>query len=163
MSEAIANSPTNQFGEGTVEIVRVFDVPRALVWQAWTDPKMMGQWFAPKHFSTPVCELDVRQGGQWRIIMRGPDGSEYPCGGVYREVIKLELLMFTNNAVDDEGKTLLEGLTTVTFAEQGGKTTMKVHTHAVGRAPVAAQMLAGMEMGWSQTIDKLAEVLKRAA
>jgi uncharacterized protein YndB with AHSA1/START domain len=163
MSGASAKSAVNQFGEGTVEIVRVFAAPRALVWQAWTNPKMMAQWFAPKHFTNPVCELDVRPGGKLRIVMRGPDGNEYPCAGVFREVVKPERLVFTNNAVDGDGKNLLEGLTTVTFTEQGGKTTMTLHTHAVGRAPIAKQMLAGMEAGWTQSIDKLEELLKNAA
>ena len=163
MSGASAKSAENQFGEGTVEIVRVFDAPRALVWQAWTDPKMMEQWFAPKHFTNPVCELDVRPGGKLRIVMRGPDGNEYPCASVFRKVVKPERLVFTNNAVDGDGKNLLEGLTTVTFTETGGKTTMTLHTHAVGRVPIASQMLAGMEVGWTQSIDKLGKLLENAA
>ncbi len=80
----------------------------------------------------------------------GPDGNDYPCVGEFREVKAPERLVFTNNAVDGDGKVLLEGLTTVTFTEQGGKTTMVLKTHAVGRAPIAKQMLAGMEMGWTQ-------------
>ena len=68
-------------------------------------------------------------------------------------------LVFTNNAVDGDGKVLLEGLTTVTFTEQGGKTTMTLKTHAIGRVAIAKQMLAGMQMGWNQTIDKLGELL----
>ena len=74
------------FGEGTVVITRVFDAPRALVWQAWTDPKMMGQWFGPRGFTASVPELDVRVGGALRIVMHGPDGNDYPMKGVFREV-----------------------------------------------------------------------------
>lgn len=70
-------------------------------------------------------------------------------------------MVFVNNAVDKDDNVLLEGLTTVTFTEQGGKTTMTLHTRADGRVPVANQMLAGMEMGWTQTIDKLGEVLAK--
>jgi uncharacterized protein YndB with AHSA1/START domain len=149
------------FGEGTVEIVRAFNAPRALVWQAWTESKMMAQWFGPKHFTNPVCEVDARPGGKLRIVMRGPDGNEYPCAGVFREVVAPERLVFTNNAVDKDGKILLEGLTTVTFAEHGGKTTMTLKTHTVGRVPLAKQMLAGMKAGWTQSIDKLQELVAR--
>ena len=149
------------FGEGTVEIVRAFNAPRALVWQAWTESKMMAQWLGPKHFTNPVCEVDARPGGKLRIVMRGPDGNEYPCAGVFREVVAPERLVFTNNAVDKDGKILLEGLTTVTFAEHGGKTTMTLKTHTVGRVPLAKQMLAGMKAGWSQSIDKLQELVER--
>ena len=63
--------------EATVTITRVFDAPRALVWAAWTDPKRMAQWWGPKGFTNPVCELDLRVGGKIRIDMRAPDGTRY--------------------------------------------------------------------------------------
>ena len=122
MSDTSVKSAANQFGEGTVEIVRVFDAPCALVWQAWTDPKMLAQWFGPRGFSSSVPELDVRVGGSLRIVMHGPGGGDYPMKGIFREVIAPERLVFSNIAIDNEGKHLLEGLTTVTFAETNGKT-----------------------------------------
>ena len=149
------------FGEGTVKIVRVFDAPRALVWKAWTDPTMMAQWFGPRGFTSSVPELDVRVGGSLRIVMRGPDGNEYPMKGVFREVVVPERLVFSNIAVDQDGNHLLEGETSVTFAEQAGKTTLTLKTHAVGRVPIAPQMLAGMEAGWTQSIDKLEALVAR--
>ncbi|HEY6022787.1 MAG TPA: SRPBCC domain-containing protein [Pseudolabrys sp.] len=163
MSGASAKSAEIQFGEGTVEIVRVFDAPRALVWQAWTDPKMMAQWFGPRGFSSRVPELDVRVGGNLRIVMHGPDGNDYPMKGTFREIVAPERLVFSNIAIDNDGNHLLEGVTTVTFAEQGAKTTMTLHTHAVGRVPIAKQMLTGMEAGWTQSIDKLEELLEKAS
>jgi len=63
-------------------ITRVFDAPRALVWQAWTAPKMMAQWFGPRGFTSSVPQLDVRVGGGLRIVMHGPDGNDYPMKGV---------------------------------------------------------------------------------
>ena len=149
------------FGEGTVEIVRVFDAPRALVWQAWTDPKMMAQWFGPRHFTSSVPELDARTGGKLRIVMHGPDGNDYPMKGVFLEVVAPSRLVFSNIALDQDGNHLLEGKTTVTLTEQGGKTTMTLKSHAVGRVPIAPQMLAGMNAGWTQSIDKMEELLAR--
>jgi uncharacterized protein YndB with AHSA1/START domain len=146
------------FGEGSVTIRRTFDAPRALVWCAWTDPKMMAQWFGPRTFTAPVCELDVRVGGALRIVMRGPDGSEYPMKGVFTEVVPEERLAFTNIPTDKDGNHLMEGETRVTFTEAGGKTEMVMTSHMVGLVPIAKQMLAGMEAGWTQTIDKLGEV-----
>ena len=151
-----------QMNERTVNIVRVFDAPRALVWQAWTDPTMMAQWFGPRGFTIPLCELEVRVGGSLRIVMRGPDGNEYPMKGVFREVVAPERLVFSNIAIDRDGNHLLEGETIVTFAEQAGKTTLTLKAHAVGRVPIAKQMLAGMEAGWTQSIDKLEKRLARA-
>jgi len=159
MTGTITKPATSEFGEGTVDIVRVFDAPRALVWQAWTDPKMMAQWFGPRHFTNPVCELDVRKGGSLRIVMRGPDGNDYPMKGVFLEVVPPERLVFSSIAIDKDGNHLLEGKTTVTFAEHGGKTTLTLKTHAVGRVPIAKQMLAGMKAGWTQSIDKLGELV----
>ncbi len=107
------------FGEGTVGITRVFDAPRALVWQAWTDPKMMAQWFGPRGFTSSVPELDVRVGGALRIVMHGPDGNDYPMKGVFREVVAPERLVFSNIAIDNDGNHLLEGETTVTLIGAG--------------------------------------------
>ena len=149
------------FGEGSVTIRRTFGAPRALVWRAWTDPKMMAQWFGPRMFTAPVCELDVRVGGALRIVMRGPDGSEYPMKGVFTEVVPEERLVFTNIPTDADGKHLMEGETRVTFTEAGGKTEMVMTSHMVGLVPIARQMLAGMEMGWTMSIDKLGEALAK--
>jgi uncharacterized protein YndB with AHSA1/START domain len=147
--------------EGTVVISRVFDAPRALVWQAWTDPKMMAQWFGPRGFTSSVPELDVRVGGKLRIVMHGPDGNDYPMKGVFSEIVKPERLVFSNIAIDTHGNHLLEGETTVTLSEQAGKTTLTVKAHMIGKVPIAAQMLAGMEAGWTQSIDKLGELVAR--
>jgi uncharacterized protein YndB with AHSA1/START domain len=157
-----AAAKTASFGQRSVTLTRIFDAPRSLVWKAWTDPKMTAQWFGPRCFTNPVCELDVRVGGSLRVVMRGPDGNEYPMKGEFREVTPLERLVFTNIATDQDGKHLLEGETTVILSESNGKTTLTLQTHAIGLVPIAPQMLAGMEAGWNQSIDKLAELFLRS-
>jgi uncharacterized protein YndB with AHSA1/START domain len=109
-----------------------------------------------------VPELDVRVGGALRIVMRGPDGNDYPMKGVFREVEPPARLVFTNIPVDKDGNHLMEGETTVTLTEQGGKTELVMKSHAVGLVPYASQMLAGMEAGWTQSIDKLEELVAEA-
>ena len=156
-----AAAKTAPYGEASVTLTRVFDASRALVWKAWTDPKMMAQWFGPRGFTSAVLELDVRVGGVLRIVMRGPDGNDYPMKGVFREVVARERLVFTNIATDNDGKHLLEGETTVAFAEKDGKTTLILKTYAAGLVPIAPKMLAGMEAGWTQSIDKLEELMAR--
>jgi uncharacterized protein YndB with AHSA1/START domain len=153
---------SENFGEASVEIVRVFDAPRALVWQAWTDPNMMAQWFGPRQFTSSVPELDARAGGKLRIVMHGPDGNDYPMKGEFLEVVAPERLVFSSVALDHDGNHLLEGKTTVTLTEQGGKTTLTLKSHAVGRVPIAPQMLAGMDAGWNQSIDKMGELVVRS-
>ena len=159
-----ANTDAKQPLERELTLTRVFAAPRALVFQAWTDPKHVAQWWGPEGFTNPVCEVDARVGGSLRIVMRAPDGTEYPMIGVFREVVAPERLVFTNTPVDAQGKPLMDGLTTVTFAEHDGGTKLTVHTRAAGLAPQAARMLEGMEAGWGQTLDRLvAYVAQREA
>ena len=142
-----------------IVITRVFDAPRELVFKAWTDPKQMARWWGPKGFTNPVCKLDARVGGAWHIVMRSPDGAEYPCGGVYREVVDPERLVFTNIATDKDGNPVIDGLTTVLFAEQGGKTKLTLQTRGTAVVDYAAAYLKGMEAGWSQSLEKLDDLL----
>ncbi len=136
-------------------LTRVLDAPRELVFRMWTDPQHVAQWWGPMGFTNPVCEMDVRPGGALRIVMRAPDGTEHPMIGTYREVVSPERLVFTNSAVDGQGNVLLDGITVVTFTEQGGKTTLSLQTHAIALVPLAARMLEGMDAGWRQTLDRL--------
>ena len=122
----------------------------------------MAQWWGPKGFTNPVCEMDARPGGAIRIHMRGPDGVEHPMTGIFSEIVKPKRLVFTAVARDKEGNPLLEALTTVTFAEQGGKTKLTVQASAVGIASVAPQMLEGMEAGWTQSLEKLSDLVANA-
>jgi uncharacterized protein YndB with AHSA1/START domain len=156
------NNSVAQKKEREIVITRVIDAPRQLVFRAWTDPKIMARWFGPRGFSNPVCELDVRVGGAWRIVMRGPDGTEYPCGGVYQVIVKPERLAFTNNALDNEGKIILKGFTTVTFAEYGAKTKLTLQARAVAMVEYAVTYLGGMEAGWTQSLECLDEELASA-
>jgi uncharacterized protein YndB with AHSA1/START domain len=144
-----------------VTMTRVFDAPRSLVFQMWTDPGHVAQWWGPAGFTNPVCEIDARPGGTMRILMRAPNGDDHLMTGRFHEVVAPERLVFITTPVDAAGKPLLEGLTTVAFAEHGGKTTVTVHTQAVGFVAQAARMLDGMEPGWRQSLDRLDALLAR--
>ena len=155
-------SPTRDGMEREIVITRVFDAPRELVFRAWTDPKHMERWWGPKGFTNTVEQMDVRPGGAWRIVMHAPDGGSYPAQGVYSEIVPPERLVFTNNAVDKDGNSIIDGFTTVTFADQDGKTKLTLHTRGVAMVGYAANYLKGMEMGWTQSLEKLGEELARA-
>ena len=154
------NAPAEAPAQAEVNLTRVVNAPVELVWKAWTDPRHMARWWGPKSFTNPVCELDLRPGGAIRIHMRAPDGTVYPMTGTFEEVAPPNRLVFTSVARDDDGKPLLEGHTTVTFEDVGGKTKLTVLSRAVGLAPIAPQMLAGMQQGWTQSLDKLAELVE---
>jgi uncharacterized protein YndB with AHSA1/START domain/DNA-binding transcriptional ArsR family regulator len=145
-------------------LTRVFNAPREIVFKAWTDPRLVAQWWCPYGFTNPVCELDVRTEGTILIHMRGPDGVEYPMQGIYHEVVPPERLVFTTRAVEDaRGEFQLEVFNTVTFTELGDKTQLTLHAVVVRATSAAEGALAGMEAGWSQSLDKLAGVLSQAA
>src|SRR5271165_2323329 len=112
---AARSSTATQSAERELVITRIFDAPRELVFRMWTDPRHVAQWWGPDGFTNPVCEMDVRPGGALHIVMRGPDGTQYPMRGEFREIIEPERLVFTNHAVAASGQPLLEGLTVVTF------------------------------------------------
>jgi len=153
-SNARTSAATNTV-ERELVITRVFDAPRSLVFQVWTDPKHVAQWWGPHGFTNPVCELDVRHGGAIRIHMRGPDGTVYPMTGVYQEIVEPERLVFTSAALDKEGNPLFEVLNTVTFVEENGKTTQTLQARVVKTTVGAAPYLEGMNEGWRQTLERL--------
>jgi len=143
------------FAEREFTITRVFDAPRERVFKAWTDAKELAQWWGPKGFTNPVCEVEAWTGGALHIVMRAPNGTDYPMKGVFEKVRPPSELVFTNVALDKDGRHILEGLTTVIFEDVGGKTKLTLHTHAVAVADDAAAYLAGMDAGWTQSIERL--------
>ena len=104
-------------------LTRIIDAPREKVFRAWTDPALLVQWFAPLPWTTPHAELDVRPGGASLVVMRGPDGNEFPNRGVYLEVVPNERLVFTDAysaAWEPSSKPFMTVI--LTFEDEGGKT-----------------------------------------
>ena len=110
--------------EREMVITRVLDAPRKLVFGAWTDPKHIGSWWGPRGFTTTVHQMDVRPGGEWRIIMHGPNGVDYPNKIVYLEIAKPERLVYDHG---DEGQPGYFRVT-VTFEDQGKKTKLTMRS-----------------------------------
>lgn len=145
-------------------ITRVFDAPLDLVWRAWTEPALLARWWGPRGFSNPRCELEAKPGGRMHIDMRHDrDGAVYPMTGTVREAVREERLVFTNNALDAAGAPMIEGLTTVTFERQGGRTKVTVRATISKATTDGLAALEGMEQGWNESLDKLAEELAKEA
>jgi uncharacterized protein YndB with AHSA1/START domain len=149
-----------------ITFVRVFDAPRVLVFKAWTDPKLVTQWWGPKGVFTPVCELDARPGGVINIVMEAgaelgkAKGMQWPMLGKFVEVEEPSKIVFTSNAIN-EGKEIFEQRTTVTFNEENGKTTLNVHVIITKALPGSEYAISGMEQGWNSQFDKLVEFIKK--
>ena len=138
-------------------LTRILNVPREKLFRAWTEPELLKQWFAPKPWTTPKAELDVRPGGSSLIVMRSPEGQELPNRGVYLEVVKNQKLVFTDafvRAWEPSEKPVIVG--TITFAEHNGATryTARVQHWSVADREAHEQM--GFQHGWGQCTDQLA-------
>jgi uncharacterized protein YndB with AHSA1/START domain len=143
-------------------ITRVFDAPRKLVFQAWTEPKHLAQWWGPRNFTNPVCELDLRPGGAIHVVMRAPNGVDYPMGGNFREIVAPERLVLTTGALDEKGKLMFEFLHTLSFVEQKGKTTLTIHSRVISKTADADKYIGGFEAGMTQSLERLASLLEKS-
>lgn len=151
--------------ERTLVTTRVVDAPRELVWKAWTDPKQLAQWFPPKGFTSPRCEVDPRPGGIFRVDMKAPDGPPFngqvfPGAGVFREVVPNERLAVTFKGNGDVPPPILM---TVSFEAQGNKTKLTVHQTAETVADYEALVKLRAAEGLQQSFEKLDELLGRSA
>jgi uncharacterized protein YndB with AHSA1/START domain len=135
---------------------RLINAPREKVFRAWTDPELLKQWFAPLPWTTPRAELDVRPGGSNLIVMRGPNGQEFPNQGVYLEVVKNERLVFTDaysRAWEPAAKPFMTVI--LTFEDHSGKTKYTVRVRHWTEADRETHEKMGFHTGWGQCADQL--------
>src|SRR5262245_16694846 len=149
------SSPVRKEYSDDLVLTRDVDAPRYLVFEAWTNPKHVAKWWGPEGFSSPRCELDVRQGGAIRIDMLAPDGTLHLMGGFYQEIREPELLVFSSSALDGLGHPLLDVLNTITFDERGNTTIVTVQVHVLHTTDDSVPYLEGMEDGWKQSLERL--------
>jgi putative oxidoreductase len=145
--------------ETELTLTRLINAPRIAVWNAWTNPKLLAQWWGPQKFTNPVCDIDVRPGGSIHIDMRSPDGTVYPMSGKYLEATKPVRLMFICSALDKNKKPLFHVINTITFSKKIGKTKLVMRASVSDIKPEAKQYIAGQETGWLQSFDRLENFL----
>ncbi|MDB6168822.1 MAG: polyketide cyclase [Verrucomicrobia bacterium] len=141
-------------------LTRIIDAPRSRVYQAWTQPELLKQWFAPLPYTTPKVEVDVRPGGSSLVVMRGPDGNEFPNRGVYLEVVENERLVVTDaytRAWEPSDKPFMTVI--LTFEELGGKTKYTARVLHWTAADREAHEKMGFHQGWGQCADQLAKLV----
>jgi uncharacterized protein YndB with AHSA1/START domain len=148
------------------ERVREYAAPREAVFKAWTDPKLVSQWWGPEGVFTPVCEVDARVGGRIHIVMEAGEtlgdhkGMQWPMEAKFVEIEEPSKIVFSSNAVNGDKETH-EYITTVTFNEKEGKTTMTVHVVVTKIQKGMDYVVSGMEQGWSSQFDKLGKFLEK--
>jgi len=158
----MAANPRHEFAnepdDRTLVITRLFNAPPASVFKAWTDPAIAKTWMGPRGFTATHSEGELRPGGAWRACLRrDADGKELWQGGVYREIVVPERLVFTFAWDDENGQPGHETLVTITFAAEHGRTRMTFRQatfDSIGQRD-------GHQGGWTSTFERLAEHLAR--
>jgi uncharacterized protein YndB with AHSA1/START domain len=143
-----------------VEITRVFEAPRRLVFEAYSTPEHMQRWWGPRETTMVHCEMDFRPGGAWRYVLRKANGQEYAFRGEYREIVAPERLVQTFEVEGMPGAVTLE---THVFTEHDGKTTLSVTSRVNSIEARDGMINSGMEKGAAETYDRLEEHLRTMA
>jgi len=151
-------------------ITRTFSAPHARVWEAWTKPEALAQWFGPKGTSSVLLAFDLRPGGEWFGRMDMPDGGAMFSKFVFREVEPMSRLVWVHGFADAEGNRIrapfaqqfpLEMLTTVLFTDEGAGTRIELSWVPLEASPEEeaffASMMASMNGGWTGSFDQLDE------
>lgn len=135
---------------------RVVDVPPNLVWEAWTKPEHLREWFTPAPWTVSDCEVDLRPGGIFRTTMRSPEGQDFPNTGCYLEIVPIERLVFTDTLLPGyrpAENPFFTAILTFEPAGQGTRYTALVrHRDAAGRKKHEDM---GFHNGWSAALDQL--------
>jgi uncharacterized protein YndB with AHSA1/START domain len=137
-------------------LTRVINAPREKLFRAWTETALLKRWFAPLPWTTTKVETDVRPGGSILVVMRSPEGSEFPNRGVYLEVVKNERLVSTDaytKAWEPSEKPFMTVI--LTFEDLGGKTKYTARVRHWTAADYEAHKKMGFHQGWGQATDQL--------
>src|SRR3954453_7826936 len=144
-------------GDREVVMTRLFDAPREMVFDAFSKPELLKRWFGPRGWSLVVCEVDLKVGGGFRFVLRGPDGREMGMRGVYREILPPERSVHMESFDDYPG----ESQVTAVMVEHAGKTTLTATVLYPSKEVRDAVIPSGMEHGAAESYDKLADLFKR--
>jgi uncharacterized protein YndB with AHSA1/START domain len=157
-----AMSQTAPSSDRDLVLTRIIDAPREKLYRAWTDPTLLKQWFAPRPYSTPVAELDVRPGGAAYIVMRSPDGQDLPNRGVYLEVVENERLVSTDAYTDAWKPSEKPFMTLIlTFEDLGDKTRYTARVRHWTTEDRETHEKMGFHEGWGQCADQLAALVAK--
>jgi len=150
-----------------ITLEKTYDASVETVWQAWTDPEMLKQWWGPKNVSIPECEIDPTVGGKFYIVMEAGEamgdykGTLWPMQATFTAVEPNAKLSYTAQAWTEGAKeeTTIDQTTDITFTEVDGKTTVKVTAAIYKAGPQAGMAAEGMKYGFTEQLDKLESYL----
>ena len=155
-NRAVVTLPTDTH----ILITRDFDAPRELVYRAWTTPELIRRWWSGERGTVTSAEVDLRVGGRWRYVMTANAGFEVAFHGEYQEIVPRERIVATEVY---EGMPEASALTTTTFAESKGRTTLTLLVQHQSREYRDAHINSGMEGGMQESMAKLEDVARSLA
>ena len=151
---------------------RIVDIPKNLVWRAWTEPELLKQWFCPLPWKTIDCEIDLRPGGIFQTLMQSPEGQVFPNSGCYLQVTPHEKLVWTNALLpgfrpalpspscgDGQANFKFTAMIELENADGGTRYTATVMHADEGGSKQHAAM--GFEQGWGTALDQLVAMIKK--
>jgi len=152
-----------------IEFERTYDAPIETVWQAWTDPEHLKEWWGPDNVSIPECEVDLRVGGKYYIVMEAGEamgaykGTRWPMEAVYTVVEKNSRLAYTAKAWTEgqEETTEIDQVTELSLSDDNGQTKIKLKATINKTGPNTKMAVEGMQMGFNQQLDKLSKFLSK--
>ena len=150
----------NDIADREIVIERVFDAPRELVWEVWSNPEHVARWWGPDGFTITIKKMDFRVGGVWKHTMHGPDGTDYPNSSVFREIVKPERIVFAHGGRREDGPSA-NFLSTWTFEALGNQT--RVRMQLLFDTPAERDLVVrefGAIEGGKQTFERLAQYLQ---
>ncbi|CAN5327540.1 SRPBCC family protein [soil metagenome] len=115
-----ANKKSNSTADRELFVSRLLNAPRELVWEVWTNPEHIANWWGPEAFSNTINTMDLKPGGEWNLVMHGPDGTDYKNKSIFREVIEQERIVYEHMSAP-------KFLATITFTEKGKQTLLEWH------------------------------------
>jgi uncharacterized protein YndB with AHSA1/START domain len=132
---------------------REFDAPRDLVFEVWSEPKHLANWWGPNGFSMPFCEVDFRVGCQYRICMRSPEGEDHWLRGEYKVIDQPQRLVFTWLRENADGSVWCDTLVEISFEGAAERTRFRMHQTGFGSAAHRDEHRGG----WSECLNRLAD------
>jgi len=145
-------------GKQEITITRNFDAPRELVFKAYTDPKLVPQWFGPREYTTTVDKMDARPGGLWRFVQRNQNGDEFAFHGVHHDIVAPERIVATFEFEGVPGHVMLQ---TLTLQPLGQKTRLVEQLVFQSVADRDGMVASGMQRGSDDSLDRMAEILEK--
>lgn len=154
---------TKNQASNEINVERLLNAPREMVFRAWTEPQHVSLWWGPDQWALPECSIDLKKGGEWRYCMRGQEGKQHWVKAVFQEVVPPERLVYEDGLIDADGNDL-DGMphkvVTVTFEDLGAQTRLQVNVHLESSADLERLLQLGFSQGFQRTLEQLAAYME---